>query len=251
MVVLGIAMDTRLYQFPVSHYCEKARWALDYKGVPYKAQTLLPGLHFKKLKAIAPDTTVPVLLIGNDVIQGSERIIDHLDKLFPDKSLTPADPEQQQQVTEWETFAATKIADPLRCFYYYYLLDQPKTLIPLFSEGGPWYGKYFLGITYKQIKQRMQVGYQLNQRNAQVAMRVVDKAIGRLEAHLETHPFLVGDSFTRADLSVCALLSPLVIPERGYLKLRALSVQALIDYRMARIKSPAFRWVNTIYNTYR
>ena len=24
-----------LYQFQFSHFCEKARWALDYKGVPY------------------------------------------------------------------------------------------------------------------------------------------------------------------------------------------------------------------------
>lgn len=246
-----MVMDAKLYQFPVSHYCEKARWALEYKGIPYQAQTLLPGLHIKKLKSLVPETTVPVLVINNDVIQGSDQIIDHLDVLFPDNSLTPHDPEQRQQVTEWETFAATKIADPLRCFYYYHLLEQPKTLIPLFSEGGPWYGKYFLRITFKQIKQRMQAGYHLNQRNAQLAMRVVDKAIGQLETHLTTHPFLVGDSFTRADLSVCALLSPLVIPERGYLKLTALTSQALRDYRMARIKSPVFRWVNTIYNTYR
>lgn len=244
-------MDTRLYQFPVSHYCEKARWALDYKGIPYQAQTLLPGLHFKKLKPIAADSTVPVLLINGDVIQGSDQIIDHLDKLFSDKTLTPHDPMLQAQVADWEKFAAEKIADPLRCFYYYYLLDQPKTLIPLFSEGGPWYGKYLLGMTFRQIKQRMQAGYHLNQQSAQMAMRVVDKAIARLEQHLETHPFLVGDSFTRADLSVCALLSPLVVPERGYLKLSSLTAQPLRDYRMARINSPVFRWVNTIYNTYR
>lgn len=244
-------MDAKLYQFPVSHYCEKARWALDYKGIPYEAQTLLPGLHFRKLKPIASESTVPVLVLHNTVIQGSDQIIDQLDKDFPAKPLTPRDPAQQQQVTEWEIFAANKIADPLRCFYYYYLLDHPKTLIPLFCEGGPWYGKYLMGITYIQIKQRMQAGYHLNQRNAQLAMRVVDKAISKLEQHLETHPFLVGDSFTRADLSVCALISPLVIPERGYLKLSALTAQALRDYRMARVNNPVFRWVNTIYNAYR
>lgn len=244
-------METSLYQFPVSHYCEKARWALDYKGVPYKTQTLLPGLHLNRLKKLVPDSTVPVLQINDTVIQGSNQIIDHLDILYPDKPLTPRDPAQVEEVAEWENFAANKIADPLRCFFYYYLLDYPKTLIPLFSQGGPWYGKYLLGIMFKQLRQRMQTGYHLNQRNAQLAMRVVDKAIKRLEEHLETHPFLVGTSFTRADLSVCALLSPLVMPERGYLKLNTLTAQPLLEYRMARVYSPVFRWVNTIYNNYR
>jgi glutathione S-transferase len=32
-----------LYQFQFSHYCEKARWALDYKGLAYAPKNLLPG----------------------------------------------------------------------------------------------------------------------------------------------------------------------------------------------------------------
>lgn len=244
-------MDANLYQFPVSHYCEKARWALDYKGVPYQTQTLLPGLHIRKLKAIAPDTTVPVLHLQDAIIQGSDQIIDHLDQLLPDKPLTPQDPALRQQVLEWENFAASKIADPLRCFFYHYLLDDPKTLIPLFSEGGPWYGSLLIRLTFPQLKQRVRTAYHINQRTAQVAMHVVDKAIRKLEQHLATHSFLVGENFSRADLSVCALLSPLVIPERGYLKLKSLTAPALLDYRKQHISSPVFRWVNTIYNTYR
>ena len=27
----------KLLEFPHSHYCEKARWALDYKGIPFEA----------------------------------------------------------------------------------------------------------------------------------------------------------------------------------------------------------------------
>ena len=244
-------MDVRLYQFPVSHYCEKARWALDYKGVPFSVQTLLPGLHIKALRRIAPDSTVPVLQLHDVVIQGSDQIIDHLDALYPDKPLTPQDATLRQQAREWETFAANKIADPLRCFFYHYLLDDPKGLIPLFSQGGPWYGTFLMRMIYTNLNRRMRAGYQINQRTAQIAMHVVAKAIEKLEAHLRDRPFLVGDSFSRADLAVCALLSPLVLPERGYLKQSALRAQPLLDYRMAHIHSPVFRWVNAIYNTYR
>ena len=34
-----------LYQFPLSHFCEKARWMLDYKELEYVAQNLMPGAH--------------------------------------------------------------------------------------------------------------------------------------------------------------------------------------------------------------
>lgn len=244
-------MDAVLYQFPISHYCEKARWALDYKGIAYRVQTLLPGLHVKKLKAIVADTTVPVLTMQDTQIQGSDQILDYLDELFPDKPLTPREPTLQHEATEWEAFAANKIADPLRCFYYHYLLDHPQTLIPLFSKDGPWYSRVFMRLSYNRLEQRMREAYHINQRTAQHAMRVVDKAIAKLEEHLATHAFLVGETFSRADLSVCALISPLVMPERGYLKLSSLTAQALLDYRKQRVNSPVFRWVNTIYNTYR
>jgi glutathione S-transferase len=36
-----------LYDFTFSHYSEKARWALDYKGIPYTPRHLLPGFHLR------------------------------------------------------------------------------------------------------------------------------------------------------------------------------------------------------------
>lgn len=244
-------MTTILYQFPVSHYCEKARWALDYKGVPYRTTTLLPGLHVRTLRKLVPDQTVPVLQNEATVIQGSDQIIDYLDQTIEEKPLTPQTAALRQQASEWETFAANKLADPLRCFYYHHMLDDPKTLIPLFSEGGPWYGKWLVTLSFKQIRIHMRAGYHINQRTAQVAMHVVDKAIKQLEQQLQDRRFLVGESFSRADLAVCALLSPLVLPERGYLKQRSVTAQALHDYRKSHLSSPVFRWVNSIYNEYR
>ena len=41
------APRARLITIPFSHYCEKARWALDYCGVPYTEDAHLPGLHIR------------------------------------------------------------------------------------------------------------------------------------------------------------------------------------------------------------
>ena len=34
-----------LWHIEVSHYNEKARWALDYKGIPHELRVPMPGLH--------------------------------------------------------------------------------------------------------------------------------------------------------------------------------------------------------------
>ena len=54
----------KLLEFPHSHYCEKARWALDFKGIPFEAVAVMPGLHMLTIRLYAPDTAVPVLLTG-------------------------------------------------------------------------------------------------------------------------------------------------------------------------------------------
>ena len=67
----------QLITFGISHYCEKARWALDWHGVDYDEIGWPPGLHFILAKRCgAKDTTLPILLDGKRVIQGSDAIID-------------------------------------------------------------------------------------------------------------------------------------------------------------------------------
>ena len=41
-----------LYQFPISHYCEKIRRALDYEKLDYRVVNLLPGFHASTAKRI-------------------------------------------------------------------------------------------------------------------------------------------------------------------------------------------------------
>ena len=65
-----------LYQFAGSHYCEKARWALDYKGVRYATVNLIPGPHWKTAKRIAGHSSVPFFVDDDQhVVQGSAEII--------------------------------------------------------------------------------------------------------------------------------------------------------------------------------
>ena len=35
----------RLITIPISHYCEKARWALERAGLPYREERHVQGIH--------------------------------------------------------------------------------------------------------------------------------------------------------------------------------------------------------------
>jgi glutathione S-transferase len=67
----------QLITFAASHFCEKARWALDWHGIAYEEIGWPPGLHIVLAKSCgAKHTTLPILLNGSEVIQGSGAIID-------------------------------------------------------------------------------------------------------------------------------------------------------------------------------
>ena len=88
-----------LYTFTISHFAEKARWSLDYKGIHYQEKRLVPGSHVPIIKRIAPSTFVPVLQDAGRIIQGSSAIIDYVDEHSPEPPLTPADPSERQRTS--------------------------------------------------------------------------------------------------------------------------------------------------------
>jgi glutathione S-transferase len=243
-------MDTLLYQFNFSHYCEKARWALDYKGVRYQVKILLPGLHLYTLRRIVKDTSLPVLSMNGTHIQGSDHIIDFLDRTITTNLLTPVDPALRTEAQTWESFAANQLATPYAVFHYSNLLEMPDLLRQRFTQNGPWYGPLFYAVTFRRICQRIRELYNITQDSADQARATIETGLQKLEQHLHYRSYLVGDQFTRADLSVAALLSPLAMPEQLAYN-RISPYPAIAEFRTQVADSPVIQWVNGIYQTHR
>ena len=72
-------MTMKLYQFAISHFSEKVRWALDYKNLNYQPVFLLPGAHIKPIRRMAPRSSVPVLDHDGEIVQGSAEILEYLE----------------------------------------------------------------------------------------------------------------------------------------------------------------------------
>lgn len=243
---------TTLYQFPISHYCEKARWTLDFKGVPFEIKNLMVGFHFKKLKSMVPDTTVPVIVQDKLAIQGSDKIIDYLDQQIGDNSLTPSQPELEKQSREWENYAAKHFGEPLRCIMYDTLLEYPKILIPMFSRGGPWYGSILYKLIYPQLKQMVRKGLKIDDKTVRISKKLVARGMSTLLGHIRENDYIVGNKFSRADLSVCSLLSPLLAPDGSpYAGALSTMPETLRQYRDATVEEDVLKWVSKIYQEHR
>jgi glutathione S-transferase len=205
----------KLYQFPLSHYCEKVRWALDYKGLQYEKVNLIPGTHFSAIKKLnVPQSSVPILTHGDTTIQNSSDIITYLDKTFPDKCLTPTDSAQKQEALDWESFADEEIGTHLRRCFYFILFNHKKTLIKYLTYQGPWYGSLFYTFFFPLVKKKMTQVLNINHRSFEQSQIKLWDNLDTLTTYLNNKEFLVGSSFSRADLAIAAMIAPAFRPEK-------------------------------------
>src|SRR3712207_156206 len=91
-----------LWHLKVSHYNEKARWALDYKALPHVRKAVEAGRHQKVAKKLSGGTTLPVLQLDGKAIGDSTEIIAELERVRPQPALYPADPAERQRALELE-----------------------------------------------------------------------------------------------------------------------------------------------------
>src|SRR5919202_4633954 len=91
-----------LWHLKVSHYNEKARWALDYKGIPHVPRALIPGRHRSTAQRLAGRDTFPVLVLDGRAIGDSTDIIEALERRQPEPPLYPRDGAERRRALELE-----------------------------------------------------------------------------------------------------------------------------------------------------
>jgi len=206
-------MTVKLYQFCISHYAEKVRWALDYKGVNYQPVNLLPGQHVKSIRALTKaESSVPVLDHDGQIIQGSAQILDYLDQAFPERPLAPESPDAREQVLAWEKKLDDLAGPAIRTWIYHYFLQRPKVVIPLLAAGTPFYNRIILSLAFSRVDEIMRKWMKINQATADTAQQALETLLAELAEAYRQQPYLVGDQFSRADLTAGALMAPLFQP---------------------------------------
>lgn len=203
----------KLLSIPFSHFCEKARWALDLSQQKYTEDPHLPMFHYLNNKLHqAPGETVPVLILDSgESITDSTAILQYLNRTF-DLGLYP----EQRQTLEWEERFDDVLGVEARRWAYARLLqhdDLFREILDGFHHLEVPLAKSALFFFKPLIRKKAQI----SKGSVAYSLQRIDALWQELDAHFETHHYLVGAQFSAADLTLAALGGILVFPkEYGY-----------------------------------
>jgi glutathione S-transferase len=123
-----------LYVFNISHYCEKARWALDHFGIAYDLRHVMVGMHRRIAEKLGAERgSVPFLQTDGGVIAGSSPIIDWCEAQNSGTrpSLAGQEPDR---VCAVEKRLDDSVGVHIRRFYSSdALINDPASVCPIFS----------------------------------------------------------------------------------------------------------------------
>lgn len=200
-----------LYIFSISHYCEKARWALDYLGIKYQVRILAPGSHLAQAKKLGLRRgSVPILQIGDEVIQGSSAIIDWAEQQAADATLVPSSDDAAQIEQRLDDVIGVHVR---RMFYSEALVEQPHTVKPVFSKGLSWWERLKLQLSWPLIRNKMITLMDLGKQQGDESQAILEGELDWLNDLLaDGRPYLAGDQFSRVDVTAASLLARIVMP---------------------------------------
>jgi len=174
-----------------SPYSERVRWALEAAGLPYERRDYVPVAGEEELVRSTGYRTVPILFSDGAVVGDSNAALDWIARRHPDASLLPASPRARAQVRAWELTATEGLVPAARLI-----------MIGRYREAG-----------IQPLADHFAAKYGWSEGAAGQADALLRSLLPELTAAVEAAPYLVGEDFTRADLTVaCMLVSILGIP---------------------------------------
>lgn len=246
-----------LIQLDISHYSEKVRWALDHKQVPHVRRSPLPGSHIPIAFALTRGggITLPLLQMEGRTITDSTAIIAALEQRYPEPPLYPTDPEQRRRALELEDFFDEELGPHARLLPFHQLTNEPEMFAAVAAEAVP--GPLGKAKGLVGLYARTYTGLRFGVRDddaAALAREKIVAALDRLEAELAVNgdgEFLVGDSFTVADLTAASLFYPVVGPEEGPLPADSPTPPRFAAFRAEIEQRPGYIWVEETFRRHR
>jgi len=207
----------RLITIPPSHYCEKARWALDLAGVAYVEERYPPILHYPACRRAGGGRTTPVLVTDLGVFADSTDILEFIDSRYSDSFRPyPTDSVQRAGVTELEELFDTKLGPHSRRLAYFHLLPDRKLLKASLLAGVRRRDRTIFLALLPLMRALMRRGMRIDRASAERSLERVREVFRTVGQRLASgRDYLVGGCFSAADLSFAALAAPLLLP-RGY-----------------------------------
>ena len=201
-----------LWHLKVSPYNEKARWALDHKRVPHRRRAAVPGRHQAIAKKLCGGSTFPVLLLDGEAIGDSTRIVEAVERRWPEPPLYPADPTERRLALELEDFFDEQLGPHVRLLVLHHMLPDAKLLLGAFAPDLGRARRLVARAAFERQRRRIAAAFGIDDRSVALAFERVRAAGECFRAQLQPSGYLVADSFTVADLTLAAMVAPAVAP---------------------------------------
>jgi glutathione S-transferase len=246
-----------LWQIQISHYSEKARWALEHKSVDHVRRSPLPGMHIPISLWLTGGAhfTFPVLELDGRRIGDSTAVIAALEERYPEPPLYPEDPAERARALALEDFFDEEVGPYIRQLVFFEMINEPEMFAEVASRMAP--GPLAKSKTVAGIYARAYTSLRFGANQGDAAEEARGKmvaAMDRLDAQLEANggEYLVGDRFSVADLTAASILYPMVLPPEGPLPPGTTpSPPAFERFREGFAERPGFIWVQEMYRRHR
>ena len=240
-----------LFQFPYSHFNEKARWALDHKAVPHLRRSLLPGPHAPLMLRISGQKSVPVLRRGALVVAGSSRLIAWLEETHPLPPLYPAQPADLERALEIERWFDEQIGPEIRRSLFHTLLREPAYLRRSFSGGHGTVARAAYRACFPAVRWIMRRDMRVDDAGAERGRERTREALDFVAREAGTEGYLAGRSFSVADLCAASLLAPAVMPPDTPMAMPEPRPEGVRAWLAAWADHPGSAWVRAQYARHR
>jgi glutathione S-transferase len=203
-----------LITIPISHYCEKARWALDRAGIHYRERAHLQVIHWIPVTRAGGRKTTPVLVWGDRVFADSADIVEEASaKAPPDRRLFPGDPAEAAEVRTLQSDFDAHLGPEGRRWMYNALRGHRDIAVAYGCTGVPAWQRRALPFAYplaaRIIDRYLDVTPATAARSEAEVRAIFDSVAERLD---DGRPYLCGERFSAADLTFASLAAPMLMP---------------------------------------
>ncbi|MGN6663749.1 MAG: glutathione S-transferase family protein [Solirubrobacterales bacterium] len=203
-----------LITIPISHFCEKARWALERSGVPYRERAHLQVFHRFVVWRAGGGRTAPVFVWDGRVLGESAEIVEAAsEQAPPELRLFPDDPHAAAEVRDLERDFDARLGPEGRLWMYYEMRGRGDLARRYGCTGVPGWQRRLLPLVYpvaaRIIDRVLDVRPETAVRAEAAVRETFDEVAERLA---DGRPFLCGERFTAADLTFAALAASVLMP---------------------------------------
>ncbi len=209
-------MSLQFLTIPVSHYCEKARWALERAQLPFVERPSIQVLHYWDTWRLARTLFAPVLLAADRKVCDSTAILRYADEFGTAPPLFPSG-EHKSSVERWEDSFDTILGVETRRWMYWLSLGSisNERILRFVAHGVPRWQRTTVRWVMPVAKIYLRWRLKVTRDNVDAGLEQLRAVFAEVSAELrDGRRYLVSERFTAADLTFASLSALILLPSK-------------------------------------